>query len=385
MQNPDLDVKVGKTRIIMRGSNRPQVVKSADGSVIVIGTAGRIKSMDGGDTWQPWREGLDLGFGVYSSTGQLADGTVLAVATLTEPVAGEPGTYVGEQWISTDNWQTITGPEPVYIEQIPELSTDMRDDGSQVLRGPKFIGPFITLDNGDLLGAMETSFKEDMKYGRYSGMWRWRAILIKSTDGGKHWSYVSTIASMDSLAASPEVAAQWQYAFCEPGFARLPNGNLVCAMRTGTYVGETALGDSYHDLSTTIKRDGKYYTTGPEPCKPIYVAISTNGGQSWSKPVPAGTAVGAWPQMLALSNGVLALSYGRLTRPSQGNSIIFSTDGGQTWTNEVSIFPGLSTGYTSIVETEPNKILYVFDAVTTWGPKGTPDWIGAVDIEVELR
>ena len=82
---------------------------------------------------------------------------------------------------------------------------------------------------------------------------------------------------------------------------------------------------------------------------------------------------------------MLALAYGRLARPSQGDSIIFSTDGGETWTNEVKIFAGLSSGYTGIIETEPNKLLYVFDSVTAWGPKYAPDWIGAVDIEVNLR
>ena len=48
----------------------------------------------------------------------------------------------------------------------------------------------------------------------------------------------------------------------------------------------------------------------------------------------------------------------------------------------MSIFPGLSSGYTSIVEAEPNKTLYVLDSVTAWGPEYMPDWIGAVDIEI---
>jgi hypothetical protein len=96
-------------------------------------------------------------------------------------------------------------------------------------------------------------------------------------------------------------------------------------------------------------------------------------------------ACGACPRLLLLSNGVLALSYGRIRRPTQDDNIVFSTDGGKTWTRETCIFQGLSSGYTDMVEIEPGKILYVFDSVTAWNPESVPAWIGAVDIEGESK
>ena len=96
-------------------------------------------------------------------------------------------------------------------------------------------------------------------------------------------------------------------------------------------------------------------------------------------------ACGACPRLLLLGNGVLALSYGRIRRPTQDDYIIFSGDGGKTWSGETCIFRGLSSGYTDMVEIGPGKLLCVFDSVTAWGPKYTPDWIGAVDIEVKAK
>ena len=376
-----LDVKVGDTRIIMRGSNYPTLFKFADGSLLLTGSRGSIGSTDGGSNWQPCE--MVLPVGVDGPLGRLKDGTAMSIGQRTKPVEGTPDTYVGERWLSADNGQTVVGPEPVYVT-CPNV-TEETVEGTDVLEGPIFHGQIIHLDNGDLLATMYTTFPQDA--AKEGDSVKLRSILIKSTDGGVHWDFVSTIASMDTLG-SPEArqALRGQEGLCEPTLALLPSGNLVCVVRAGTYVAESGPSDTYHDLTYTVVKDnGKYYTTGPEPCKPLYLAISTDGGETWSTPRPIETATGACPRMTLLSNGVLALSYGRLARPSQGDGIIFSADGGNTWTNEVNIYPGLSGGYTSMVETEPNKILYVFDAVTAWGPKHEPDWIGAVDIEVNLR
>ena len=391
-RNPRLEVKVGETRIIMRGANYPYLFRFPDGSVVLRadtggGAAAQIRSADGGARWAPCPDILKKD--QDGSMGRLADGTVLTMGQRTVPAEGQPGTYVGDQWVSTDNGATFTGPDPVYVHT-PPIPVGYGDGGteeSNKLRGPIFHGDFIALDSGDLLATMYTNFEEDTKYPKTGLMYKFRSILVKSTDRGKHWSYVSTIASMDALGVKdPQVLAQWQDGFDEPTLALLPDGSLVCAMRTGTYVDETGPTDTYHDLTcTVIKDDGKYYTTGRQPCKPLYMAISTDTGATWSTPTPMETARGACPRLILLSNGVLALSYGRLARPTQGDSIIFSSDGGRTWTNEVAIYRGLSSGYTTMVETAPGRILYVFDAVTAWGPKYTPDWIGAVDIRVRLK
>ncbi|MBN2292534.1 MAG: exo-alpha-sialidase [Pirellulales bacterium] len=81
----------------------------------------------------------------------------------------------------------------------------------------------------------------------------------------------------------------------------------------------------------------------------------------------------------------LALSYGRLFRPSQGNNVVFSTDGGETWSAPKQTSTGLSSGYTDMVPLGPDRFLLVFDSVTTWAPIHEPDWVGAVDIEVKYK
>jgi len=50
--------------------------------------------------------------------------------------------------------------------------------------------------------------------------------------------------------------------------------------------------------------------------------------------------------------------------------------------NETDIYPGMSSGYTEMVEIAPNKLLYLFDAFTADGPK-IPDWVGVVEISVK--
>jgi len=50
--------------------------------------------------------------------------------------------------------------------------------------------------------------------------------------------------------------------------------------------------------------------------------------------------------------------------------------------NETDIYPGMSSGYTAMVEIAPNKLLYFFDACTADGPK-IPDWVGVVEISVK--
>ena len=79
-------------------------------------------------------------------------------------------------------------------------------------------------------------------------------------------------------------------------------------------------------------------------------------------------ARGADPRLLLLSSGALALSHGRVTRPTQGDSIVFSTDGGRIWVSDMEIFAGVSSGHTRIAGTAPERILCVLDSVTAWGP-----------------
>lgn len=137
--------------------------------------------------------------------------------------------------------------------------------------------------------------------------------------------------------------------------ALVPDGDIFCIMRTGS--GE-----------------------------PLYQARSSDGGKTWSKPEPTG-AKGVDPDLIVLDDGTMACSYGRVqprkeiepsasTYPnlsaSMGNCIMFSTDGGATWTAHTKVYIGPSTGYTGIEEVRPNEILYAFDTLGYgWHPYNT--------------
>ena len=121
---------------------------------------------------------------------------------------------------------------------------------------------------------------------------------------------------------------------------------------------------------------------------PLYQSRSADKGRSWSDPVPVGVN-GVYPWLVQMSNGVLALGYGRVrgpsarASPSWGNEVIFSLDGGRSWTNKTTIFDGPSTGYPSMIELKPGELLYVYDENPCW-PNSTKS-VHAVNIKVEKK
>jgi len=149
-------------------------------------------------------------------------------------------------------------------------------------------------------------------YGQFGKDGPWRNFLIRSDDRGKSWSFFADIGR--------------KY---EPDFCRLANGEMIAEGRCG-YV---------------------------EP-RVLLQTRSTDGGRTWSQPVPApgvetvSRADRRWftptgelfyecsggnvdPVLLLMGNGVLALSYGR-----PGLSLRFSVDGtGNHWDHRTTILP----------------------------------------------
>jgi len=277
-----------------------------------------LKSIDGGENWffqryvrtksDPW---LDF---------QLDDGTILSYSFVFLKSSGET-VFIG--WKSHDGGETFEGPMEcpiIFPEGLELVGYDLKP-----LKGSGRVYFFkarsIQLENGDLLSPAYCRFKGDVNS---------RVCIIKSTDRGATWSYVSTVAY------DPEIPGE---GFDEPDLAVLPNGEILCMMRTGSG-------------------------------RSMYQSRSTDGGETWSKPVPAGV-IGVAPKLTVMSNGILACSYGRVRPIEKGRKpyfffvyrIMFSVDGGRTWTNHTSIYDGPSTGYTSMVEISSGELLYVYDVL----------------------
>ena len=204
-----------------------------------------------------------------------------------------------------------------------------------------FSRSILELDDNSLLATM---------YGQFVGDPKYRSVLVRSVDGGTNWDYYSTIA------CNPNVAGE---GYCEPVMQRTPDGSLLAVMRTG-------------------------------PGLTMQCARSTDDGRTWSAPAAMPEAAkSVEPDLCLMSNGVLAMSYGR-----PGDQIMFSLDGnGADWTAPTTIYDdtqyrqdhqerATTYGYTSIKEVSPGRLLYVFDSDPDGINAGSTSYIQGVYIDV---
>jgi photosystem II stability/assembly factor-like uncharacterized protein len=143
-------------------------------------------------------------------------------------------------------------------------------------------------------------------YTRATG--RWAAYLLKSRDAGATWTYFSTIGD------GPE-----------PSVVRFSATEMMAILRTLSF-------------------------------GPLLQTRSNDGGKTWTPVTPLEEG-SVSPDMVYMSNGVLACSYGR-----PGSNLMFSTDRGKTWDHHLVISDAKGFNYTAIREVRPGRLLYVHDA-----------------------
>jgi len=189
----------------------------------------------------------------------------------------------------------------------PQAVSEWKDGNAYMV----FARSILQMSDGSLLASM---------YGRFADDKRYRSILVQSTDGGTNWQYLST------MAYDPDVVGE---GLCEPCVVELAGGDLFCIMRSSSG-------------------------------KPMYTVRSSDGGTTWTEPVQlAPYTASVFPDLVLMSNGVLACSFGR-----PGCHLMFSVDGkGHRWTDRVTVFKGPSTCYTAMREVAPGQLLYVHDVV----------------------
>ena len=105
-------------------------------------------------------------------------------------------------------------------------------------------------------------------------------VILRSVDYGYEWDVLGEIPYRPDIEADPQ--ADLRNGFTEPEFNFMPDGTVLCLMRT-------------HDLLGV---------------GPLYWSRSLDSGQSWSPPRVFDDC-GVWPRMLTLENGVTLASYGR--------------------------------------------------------------------------
>lgn len=136
---------------------------------------------------------------------------------------------------------------------------------------------------------------------------RW-SHLMRSTDGGKTWNHFSVVGPGG-----------------EPAVCRLSDTEQIAVIRG--------------DRNSCMKQ-----------------MFSHDAGKTWTQPVEMEEGR-VLPDLVMMSNGVLACSYGR-----PASCLMFSLDMGKTWTSHHVISDRVRFNYTSIREISPGRLLYIHDA-----------------------
>lgn len=391
-----LRVDVGPTRVIAREARSP-LVHQLSGGVLAL-TCGNsqvstnIRSQDGlGQRWRPQSQYL----GYLNSEELESSGALLVLDYDLRAVAGQPGSYQVSLFESTDLGLSLgsLGNGAVSLPTSIFLTNSLH-----------WVNDLVELPSGTLLAAVQSLSNPQSTNNP------WFSSLIRSTDDGRSWDYVSVMIDQSTIQDPTGALTQngWPlYWATEPALAAFDENNLLCVARSAndeesgmplTQVGSAA--QDYHDLGNTLRGDelapglidgidsSKYYGLGPANA-PLVASWSGDGGDTWSPAVPLGGAQGGprgvFPRLAIDDNGLLALSYGGLSGvPRHGNAIAFSLDSGLTWTDEVNVGPFLTTGYTQLITQAPGHFIMFFDA--TPPQPWTADqrwWVGQVDIFVQ--
>lgn len=160
-----------------------------------------------------------------------------------------------------------------------------------------FSRDLISLGNGDLLATT---------YGAATG--GRRAMVLKSSDAGATWTHHSTLGPR-----------------AEPCMVKISETEMMAILRQGGWL-------------------------------PLEQIWSKDGGKSWTPPLVLEEG-SVDPDLVYMSNGVMALSYGR-----PGSNLMFSTDKGKTWVHHQVITEKRGYNYTAIREISPGRLLYIHDS-----------------------
>jgi len=345
-----LRVELGPEQLIAAGVPWPYLLHTREGTTVLLGHIGwppggkypivyTAQSFDGRKTWQEWKPGPQHGRGPITegSSVQLRDGRILLFDVHAEHVGGKR--FEASYWTSNDTFHTLQAPQK-YSFVLPEAEINSFDDRGEPISRMYLRRSVIELKNGDLLATCYGHFESDTMAAEYAPkMYKTRSFLLRSTDQGKTWALVSTIAS-DPVE---------QEGFGEPVFVQLKHGpragRLICQMRTGR---ET----------------------------PVYQCESDDEGKTWTKAYALRWTysrfgrqrdiVGTDPDLIEMSDGTLVMSFGhKPDYKDHGNYLAFSLDHGQSWTQVTQISSTITSAYTGVREISPGELFVVYSTSKT--------------------
>jgi hypothetical protein len=352
-------------------------------------------SRDGGLSWTDipltrGENGLNMEGGIL----QLRDGTILALDTYITP--GErPDQGMGQLYTSHDDWRAVEGPQDVTFD-LPGIDWESKDDGGRPHRAQRLHRRILELPSGDLLTTIYGRMKGDDEPCTYMpAMKKSRVMVARSSDRGRSWTFVATVA------ADPSVGTE---GFGEAVLCRVSKqphaGRLICMMRTGRELRESVSDDEGVTWSPHAPR----VFADLNVCKTeLWVDMFRDLKNAKGKPLDEnnpddlrGAVVD--PDLIELrSNGVLVAAFGvripqkfcwrKPDHPWNGNYLAFSRNNGQTWTTVVRMTSGaLTTHYMAIEETPRDNEIYVTYDLGGWSKGMRRDVIGrTVTVTAESR
>ena len=401
-----LRFKFGEERLVLPRGLQPSLLRTASGAFIVQAQVPekteptsrmifpsametRI-SRDDARTWQviprkPHENGLNLEGGAV----QLHDGTILALDTYVMPGA-RPDEGVGQLYFSTNDWHTLEGPVDITFE-LPRINFyGSADDGGHPHNAVRLHRRILELANGDLLTTIYGWLKSDNTPSTYQPkMKKTRVMLVRSSDKGRHWKFISTVAADSAIGTE---------GFDEAVLTRITKGNtagrLICQMRTGRELREATSDDEGATWTTAAPRvyaGLDIYRT--ELWVDMFRGMKAFNGKIVDEQNPddlRGAVVD--PDLIELRSGILVAAFGiRIPQklcwrnphhPWNGNYLAFSTDHGKTWKNVIRMTSGvLTTHYMAIEETLTDNRIFVTYDLGGWS-KGMPRDVWGRFVEV---
>lgn len=336
-----------------------------------------VISRDGGNTWKEFAfPPNDNGVNIEGGIIQLKDGTIIALETYVTPGKTEnQGTSL--LYYSKDDLKTLKGPVEITFD-IPNAEFyNSTDDGGRPHAAMRLHRRIIELPNGDLLTTIYGWQKGDNEPSGYTPtMKKTRVMLFRSSNKGRHWKYVSTVA------VDPTVGTE---GFGEPVLARVSKGKhagrLICQTRTGRNLYEAISDDEGKTWShpyTRVFAGRDMFDT--DQWKELFKDTKRKGELIINNPNEIIGAV-VDPELLELRSGLLVAAFGirvparacwqNPTHPWNGNYIAISKNGGDSWDNIIQMTSGVFTTHYMAVEEmkNSNEIFVVYD-FGFWGYKG---------------
>ena len=296
------------------------------------------RSSDGGETWHKAEHILENSTYQYPEP----DGEVImfeSLPTSENPSGagrpevsitktGQDGVFEAKFFRSHDNGQSrYSDPAKIHLpEQFHEWTGRLSRKIVGLKDGTLLMSMYGRNENGTVL---------DRKY---------RSLVLRSTDRGKTWSYLSTIA----FDMTENVRGE---GFDETCLLALPDDKILSFIRSGASY-QASIG-SFNNNDPSAEMPFGYAKQTP-----IYMSASIDGGKSWSNADPI-SPYGVWPNAILMENGLLAVSYGR-----PGNWIMFSKDEGKSWGPIIpfyhDLYPPDCSNYFSMAEVAPDILLVVY-------------------------